>query len=85
MNDELQTKRYPIQAFLDVYFFDTLQEHARSYDEKQRLLAKTRRFSQLAQRLFYLRRIEEALVIRLKALELSQKSVPKYSDSQKQW
>ena len=68
ITDELQTKRYPIQAFLDIYFFDTLQEHARCYDEKQRLLAKTRRFSQLAQRLFYLRRIEEAFVIRLKAL-----------------
>jgi hypothetical protein len=49
-----KTERYPIQAFLDMYFFDTLQEHARSYDEKQRLLEKTKKFAFLAQKLYNL-------------------------------
>ena len=65
-------RRYPIQAFLDIYFFDTLQEHARSYDEKQRLLLKTKKFSQLAQKLYNLKVLEDQMVLRIKLMELKQ-------------
>ena len=46
----LQTKRYPIQSFTDVYFYDAIREVSEneSQEEIERLIKKTEKVAQLA-------------------------------------
>jgi hypothetical protein len=53
-----------------MYFFDTLQDHARGYDEKQRILQKTKKFAHLAQKLYNLKTIEQKIALRIHILSM---------------
>mmetsp|Transcript_21289 Transcript_21289/g.23696 ORF Transcript_21289/g.23696 Transcript_21289/m.23696 type:complete len:99 (+) Transcript_21289:2-298(+) len=56
----IQKKRYPVQAFLDIYFFDSLQEFSSEKNEYERLYNKCQKFSQLSQKYLNLLEAEKA-------------------------
>ena len=40
-----QQERYPVQAFMDVYFFSAIQEYAKTQAEKDQIFLKTKKIS----------------------------------------
>lgn len=64
-----QSKRYPIQAFTDMYTHDPIQEYSRSKDELDKLRTKALKIAQLTQKLYNLTVLEEIRVSRSLSVE----------------
>ena len=62
----MQTKRYQIQAFMDLYLFDVMKDYTdnTNQDEIEKLTLKTKKVAQLAQKLFNLKMLEDRLLER---------------------
>ena len=65
-------KRYPVQAFLDMYFFDSLMKFSNDREEHDRLYAKTKKFAQLSQKYYNLLKAENDYKRSLKVKQVVQ-------------